>query len=149
MANGRIERWITTDEGNHLPIIDGKISGGEKSTKRTAESLFVEGLTGKKPEEHKKSLFAKGITGKKPEEKKLEKLSNKKLLVDFVKKQTDIDLEKYIEPRAKNSRTGLSVHLEKIPRNGRMQVIDVLNKYGRKMRVEDNGGYGDFIYFEK
>ena len=28
MANGRIERWITTDEGNHLPIIDGKISGG-------------------------------------------------------------------------------------------------------------------------
>lgn len=26
MANGRIERWITTDEGNHLPIIDGKIS---------------------------------------------------------------------------------------------------------------------------
>ena len=132
MANGRIERWITTDEGNHLPIIDGKISGGEKSTKRTAESLFVEGLTGKKPEE-----------------KKLEKLSNKKLLVDFVKKQTDIDLEKYIEPRAKKSRTGLSVHLEDIPRNGRRQVIDVLNQYGRKMRVEDNGGYGDFIYFEK
>lgn len=133
MANGRIERWITTDEGNHLPIIDGKISGGgKKSTKRTVESLFVEGLTGKKPEE-----------------KKLEKLSNKKLLVDFVKKQTDIDLEKYIEPRAKNSRTGLSVHLEDIPRNGRRQVIDVLNQYGRKMRIEDNGGWGDFIYFEK
>ena len=101
-------------------------------TKRTTESLFVEGLTGKKPEE-----------------KKLEKLSNKKLLVDFVKKQTDIDLEKYIEPRAKNSRTGLSVHLEDIPRNGRRQVIDVLNQYGRKMRIEDNGGWGDFIYFEK
>ena len=105
------------------------VGGG---TKRTAESLFVEGLTGKKPEE-----------------KKLEKLSNKKLLVDFVKKQTDIDLEKYIEPRAKNSRMGLSVHLEDIPKNGRRQVIDVLNKYGRKMRVEDNGGFGDFIYFEK
>lgn len=131
MANGRIERWITTDEGNHLPIIDGKISGGG-GTKRTAESLFVEGLTGKKPEEHK-----------------LEKLSNKKLLIDFVKKQTDIDLEKYIEPRSRNTRTGLSVHLEDIPRNGRSQVIDVLNKYGRKMRIEDNGGFGDFIYFEK
>lgn len=33
MANGRIERWITTDEGNHLPIIDGKISGGKKVLK--------------------------------------------------------------------------------------------------------------------
>ena len=45
MANGRIERWITTDEGNHLPIIDGKISP-EKHDKKANEKAFVEGLTG-------------------------------------------------------------------------------------------------------
>lgn len=45
MANGRIERWITTDEGNHLPIIDGKISP-EKHDKKANEKAFAEGLTG-------------------------------------------------------------------------------------------------------
>ena len=42
MANGRIERWITTDEGNHLPIIDGKINGGEQSP----GEAFAKALTG-------------------------------------------------------------------------------------------------------
>ena len=42
MPNGRIERWITTDEGNHLPIVDGKINGGEK----TPGEAFAKALTG-------------------------------------------------------------------------------------------------------
>ena len=45
MSNLRIERWITTDEGNHLPIINGKISP-EKHDKKVNEKAFVEGLTG-------------------------------------------------------------------------------------------------------
>ena len=112
-----------------LLLMEKSLGGGAK---RTAESLFVEGLTGKKPEEHER-----------------QKLSNRKSLIDFVKKQTGIDLEKYIEPRAGHPRTGLGVHLDDIPRNGRRQVTDVLNSYGRKIRISDNGGFGDFIYFEK
>ena len=34
-----IERWITTDEGNHLPIIDGKIS-----PRKQEEDAFLAGL---------------------------------------------------------------------------------------------------------
>ena len=45
MSNGRIERWITTDEGNHLPIIDGKISP-EKHDKSANENAFANGLQG-------------------------------------------------------------------------------------------------------
>ena len=130
MATGRIERWITTDEGNHLPIIDGKISGG--GSKRTAESLFVEGLTGKKPEELEQ-----------------QKLSNKKLLVNYVKKQTGVDLTNYIEPKAAHPRTGLGVHLEKMPKNAANQVRDVLRSYGKNISIGDNGGLGSFIYYEK
>ena len=41
MANGRIERWITTDEGNHLPIIDGKISGGGKKVLKELQKVSL------------------------------------------------------------------------------------------------------------
>jgi len=125
----RIERWITTDEGNHLPIIGGKIA---PSDSRSLESHFLEGLTGEKPE---------APNG--------EKLSNKQKLIDYVKKQTNVDLTKYIEPRAKHTRTGLGVHLEDMPKNDKAQVLDVLKKYGKNIKVGDNGGFGSFIYYEK
>lgn len=131
MSSGRIERWITTDEGNHLPIIDGRISPNI-TNKKANESAFLEGLTGKKQESAPSG-----------------KLSNKKTLVDYVKTQTGVDLTNYIEPKAAHPRTGLGVHLEKMPKNAANQVRDVLRRYGKNISIGDNGGLGSFIYYEK
>lgn len=129
MSNGRIERWITTDEGNHLPIIGGKIA---PSDTRSLESHFLEGLTGEKPEAKENG-----------------KLSNKKSLIEFVKKQTNVDLSKYAEPRTASKRGFFGVHLDDMPKNDKTAVLDVLRKYGKNLRIESNGGYGDAIYYEK
>lgn len=76
-------------------------------------------------------------------------LSNKKEMIDFVKKQTNIDLTKVLEPREAKSRTYLGVHLEDLSRNQRNEVIRTLKRYGRNTRIEDNGGLGYAIYYDK
>ena len=77
------------------------------------------------------------------------KLNNKQNVIDFVKQQTNIDLSKVIEPRTSRSRTYLGVHLEDLTRNQQNEVRKVLNSYGKKTRIGDNGGYGYAIYYEK
>ena len=77
------------------------------------------------------------------------KLDNKNSVIDFVKRQTGIDLSKVVEPRTSRSRTYLGVHLEDLTRNQQNEVRRVLNAYGRKTRIGDNGGYGYAIYYQK
>lgn len=77
------------------------------------------------------------------------KLNNKNSVIDFVKRQTGIDLSKVVEPRTARSRTYLGVHLEDLTRNQQNEVRRVLNAYGRKTRIGDNGGYGYAIYYQK
>ena len=74
-------------------------------------------------------------------------LNNKNNIINFVKKQTNVDLSKLVEPKAGRSRTYLGVHLEDLNRNQRNAVTGILNKMG--VRVESNGGYGDAIYYKK
>ena len=76
-------------------------------------------------------------------------LNNKNEMIDFVKKQTNIDLTKVLEPRTANSRTYLGVHLEDLSINQRNEVIRTLKSYGRNTRIEDNGGLGYAIYYDK
>ena len=77
------------------------------------------------------------------------KLSNKQSMIDYVKRQTNVDLAKVVEPRANKSRTYLGVHLEDLPRSQQNAVRNALNSYGKKIRIESNGGLGDAIYYEK
>ena len=77
------------------------------------------------------------------------KLSDKAKLVDYVKRQTNVDLSKVVEPRAGKPRTGLGVHLEDLTRSQQNAVRDALRSYGKNVRIEDNGGFGSFIYYEK
>lgn len=77
------------------------------------------------------------------------KLDNKNSVIDFVKRQTGIDLSKVVEPRTSRSRTYLGVHLEDLTKNQQNEVRRVLNAYGRKTRIGDNGGYGYAIYYQK
>lgn len=74
-------------------------------------------------------------------------LSDRDGIINFVKKQTNIDLSKVLEPKNSRSRTYLGVHLDDLGRNQRNAVTSILNKYG--VRIESNGGYGDAIYFKK
>lgn len=76
-------------------------------------------------------------------------LSNKSSIIDYVKTQTGVDLSKIIEPKTAKSRTYLGVHLEDLTINQRNEVKTVLAKYGHKLRIGDNGGYGYAIYYEK
>lgn len=77
------------------------------------------------------------------------KLNNKQSVIDYVKRQTNVDLAKVVEPKAGKTRTGLGVHLEDLPLNQQRAVKQALSSYGHNLRVGDNGGYGSFIYYER
>lgn len=71
-------------------------------------------------------------------------------MVAYIKKQTNIDVNKYIEPRTANSRTYLGVHLEDMSRNDSNAIRTLLqSSYGNNLRIEYNGGYGYAIYYKK
>lgn len=70
-------------------------------------------------------------------------------MINYIRKQTNVDLNKVIEPREAKSRTYLGVHLEDLDRNQRNAVIKSLGSYGKNIRIEDNGGLGYAIYYEK
>lgn len=77
------------------------------------------------------------------------KLTNRTKLVDYVKKQTNVDLSKVVEPRVNRPRTGLGVHLEDLTRSQQNAVRSALRSYGKNITIEDNGGFGSFIRYEK
>lgn len=77
-------------------------------------------------------------------------LSNKKDMIAYIKKQTNIDVSKYVEPKTSKSRTYLGVHLENMSRNDSNAIRTLLqSSYGNNLRIEYNGGYGYAIYYKK
>lgn len=108
---------------------------GASSSSTTSKSLFNNSNKEQKPDVRVRTSNVK--------------LDNKKSVIDFVKRQTGIDLSKVIEPKTSRSRTYLGVHLENLTRNQQNEVRSVLNSYGRKTRIGDNGGYGYAIYYDK
>ena len=80
---------------------------------------------------------------------KYTKLNNKQALTDFIFKHTGVDLNEIVEPRAGKTRTGLGVHLEDLPLSQQRLVREVLTTGGRNLTIDDNGGFGYFIRYEK
>lgn len=81
------------------------------------------------------------------ENNKNNSLTNKKDMISYIKKQTNIDISNYIEEKTSKSRTYLGVHLEKMPINQKNTIKYLMAQKG--VRIEDNGGYGNAIYYKK
>jgi len=75
------------------------------------------------------------------------RLTNKKDMIAYIKEQTNIDVSKYVEESTSKSRTYLGVHLEKMPINQKNTIRMLMAQKG--VRIEDNGGYGNAIYYKK
>lgn len=74
-------------------------------------------------------------------------LTNKNNIIEYVKKQINVDLSNVLEESVSKSRTYLGVHLENLNINQRNSVKHLLNKRG--IKIEDNGGLGNAIYYER
>lgn len=68
-------------------------------------------------------------------------------MLDYFKHQANIDLTNALEPRAKNSRTYLGFHLDELTKVEQSRLLNLIYKKG--LRLEDNGGYGVAVYYEK
>lgn len=74
-------------------------------------------------------------------------LKNRATMLDYFKHQINIDLTDVLEPRSKNSRTYLGFYLKKLSKTEQNRLLDLIYKRGLKMG--DNGGLGNVIYYEK
>lgn len=81
------------------------------------------------------------------ENNKNSRLTNRKDMISYIKEQTNIDISNYVEEKTSKSRTYLGVHLEKMPINQRNTIRTLMAQKG--VRIEDNGGYGNAIYYKK
>lgn len=76
-----------------------------------------------------------------------EKMNNRKNLVDSVKIQTDVDLEKAATERQFAPRRGLNIDSRELTKNEFNTVRSYLMK--KNIRMESNGVYDYFITYEK
>ena len=79
-----------------------------------------------------------------------QKLNNKNNLIDFVKQQTKIDLNKAIDEDrfSTKSRTYLDIDSRKLSIN-EFNTIRRLLQYDKGLRFESNGAYNYAIYYKK
>lgn len=81
------------------------------------------------------------------ENNKNSRLTNKKDMISYIKEQTNIDISNYVEEKTSRSRTYWGVHLERMPINQKNTIKNLIAQKG--VRIEDNGGYGNAIYYKK
>jgi hypothetical protein len=74
-------------------------------------------------------------------------LKNKISLVNYIKEQTEIDLEKAITEKQFAPRRGLNIDSRKLNTNEFNTVKSILLK--KSMRIESNGVYDYFITYQK
>lgn len=74
-------------------------------------------------------------------------LNNRKNLVDYVKEQIDVDLEKCATEKQFAPRRGLNIDSRKLDINELNSLKTLMLK--KEMRMETNGVYDYFINFEK
>ncbi len=74
-------------------------------------------------------------------------LNNRKNLVEYVKQQIDIDLEKVATENQFAPRRGLNIDSSKMTINELNNVKDIMIK--KDIRMESNGIKDYFIYYEK
>jgi hypothetical protein len=113
-----ITGWFTTDEGNHIPIHGGQ-------SKIQAMKQFRES-----------------------HDSTPSKLNNRQSVVDFVKKQVNVDLSK-AEYKSNHPRSWMGVDFSKLSQGDKLRVQNALHQYGHNVQVVDNGGLGSAIYFER
>ena len=77
-------------------------------------------------------------------------LNNKKSVIDFVKQQTEIDLNKAVDEDrfSTKSRTYLDIDSRKLSTN-EFNTIRKLLQYDKGLRFESNGAYNYAIYYKK
>lgn len=77
-------------------------------------------------------------------------LNNKKSVIDFVKQQTKIDLNKAVDENrfSTKSRTYLDIDSRKLSIN-ELNTVRRLLQYDKGLRFESNGAYNYAIYYKK
>ena len=77
-------------------------------------------------------------------------LNNKKSVIDFVKQQTKIDLNKAVDEDrfSTKSRTYLDIDSRKLSIN-ELNTVRRLLQYDKGLRFESNGAYNYAIYYKK
>lgn len=74
-------------------------------------------------------------------------LNNRKKLVDYILMQTNINLDDVATERQFAPRTGLNIDSRKLTKDELFTLKSIIIK--KDMRIESNGVYDYFIYFEK
>ena len=75
------------------------------------------------------------------------KLNNKKNLVNYIKEQTNVNLEKAITEKQPKPRSFLNIDSRKLTTNEFNTVKSIVLK--KTMRIESNGVYDYAIFYEK
>lgn len=73
-------------------------------------------------------------------------------VIDYISKQTGVDLNKYRDNITRNfdNRSGINVDWNSMPKSDRQKVLDLANRYGGgQYSVEDNGAWMKFIRIKK
>lgn len=78
---------------------------------------------------------------------KISTLNNRKNLVNYVKEQTNVDLEKAITEKQYRPRAGINIDSRKLTQNEFNTMKLFLIK--KEVRIESNGVYDYFIWFKK
>lgn len=119
-----ITGWFTTDEGNHIPI-----HGGQSK---------VQAMKQFRDSHENTSKSSASPT----------KLNNRQSVVDYVKKQVNVDLSK-AEYKSNHPRSWMGVNFSQLSKADQLRVQNALHQYGHNVRIESNGGLGEAIWFEK
>lgn len=88
-----------------------------------------------------------GKFGNKENKKIPQTLNNRKNLVDYVREQIDVDLEEAATENQFAPRRGLNIDSRKLTINELNSVKTIMIK--KDIRMESNGTYDYFIYYEK
>lgn len=128
--NNDITGWFTTEDGVHVPI-----RGGESKLQAMNRQFNNE-------DSSRKSSINQNLTTTPT------KLNNRQNVVDYVKKQVGVDLTK-AEYKSSKPRTFMGVDFRQMDQRDKLRVLNALHQYGHNVQVEDNGGLGSAIYFER
>lgn len=72
-------------------------------------------------------------------------------IVNYISKQTGIDLNKYRDDTTRKSdkRDGINVDWSSMSKSDRQKVTDLANRYGGRFTLEDNGAWMKLIRIKK
>ena len=138
-----ITGWFTTDEGVHVPI------HGTETKAQALDRAFGSHYASNNNEKQKMFMQNRDTSINNIIENHNKPLNNRESVINYVKHMTNIDLNNLIESNAGHPRSYLGVHLEKLSPSDQRQVREVLNNRNHNLKIEDNGGLGHVIYYEK